>query len=53
MEFYRVKFHENDILLEEHLKNSGKVLANRDKLKQVFLNLVKNAEEGRYLMKGR
>jgi len=45
IEFYRVKLEDNDILLEEHLTDSGKVLANRDKLKQVFLNLVKNAEE--------
>lgn len=45
IELYRVKLKENDILLEERLTDSGKVLANRDKLKQVFLNLVKNAEE--------
>ena len=45
IEFYRVKLEDNDILLEEHLTDSGKVLASRDKLKQVFLNLVKNAEE--------
>ncbi len=45
IEFYRVKLEDNDILLEEHLTDFGKVLANRDKLKQVFLNLVKNAEE--------
>lgn len=45
IEFYRTKLEENDILLEERLAGSGKVLANRDKLKQVFLNLVKNAEE--------
>lgn len=43
--FYRMKLEENDILIEERLMGSGKVLANRDKLKQVFLNLVKNAEE--------
>lgn len=45
IELYRAKLKENDILLEERLTDSGKVLANRDKLKQVFLNLVKNAEE--------
>ena len=45
IELYRVKLKENDILLEERLTDSGKVLASRDKLKQVFLNLVKNAEE--------
>lgn len=43
--FYRDKLEENDIVLDERLMDSGRVMANCDKLKQVFLNLIKNAEE--------
>lgn len=43
--FCKEGFEEKRIALEERLDATGKVMGNRDKLKQVFINLLKNANE--------
>lgn len=43
--FYRGRLEGKGFVLDVRLTDSGRVLANMDKLKQVFLNLIKNAEE--------
>ncbi len=45
IEFCRMDMEEKGITIKESLPKSGKVMADRDKLKQVFLNLIKNAAE--------
>lgn len=45
MTFCREGLEEKRIALEERLTADGKVMGNRDKLKQVFINLLKNADE--------
>lgn len=43
--FCRGDFEENGISIDLRLDVDGKIMGNRDKLKQVFLNLLKNARE--------
>jgi signal transduction histidine kinase len=45
VDFCKVEMEGKGITVEERLSGEGKVMGNRDKLKQVFLNLMKNAEE--------
>lgn len=45
IDFCKVAAEEKGISVEEELVEGGKVMADRDKLKQVFLNLIKNAVE--------
>lgn len=45
IDFCKVDAEEKGITIEEELAEGGKVMADKDKLKQVFLNLIKNAEE--------